>query len=40
MEYQILNNKFKFNRDKNIGAVVYIGICINLMRDLILKIKL
>ena len=24
MEYQILNNKFKFNRDKNIGAVVYI----------------
>ena len=24
MEYHILNNKFKFNRDKNIGAVVYI----------------
>ena len=24
MEYQILNKKFKFNKDKNIGSVLYI----------------
>ena len=24
MDYQILNKKFKFNKDKNIGSVLYI----------------